>query len=171
MVKILIKRGDITLEDVDAIVNPANSYMIMGGGVALALKLKGGDIIEKEARKKAPVEIGDAIYTGAGNLRARYIIHAPTMKNPAERTNEENVRKAMKAALKLAETLGVRSLAFPGMGTGVGGLDKYKAAKVMIEEILKFNLENVKEIRLIAFDEELYEAFEKAYDELILKRK
>ena len=165
MVKIVIKKGDITQEDVDAIVNPANSFMIMGGGVALAIKLKGGEEIEKEAMSKAPVNIGDAIYTSAGKLKARYIIHAPTMKNPAERTNEENVRKAVIAALKVAEKLKVKSLAFPGMGTGVGGLDKYKAARAMLEEIKKFN-PKLEEIRLVAFEEELLDAFEKAYEEI-----
>ena len=167
MVRILIKKGDITQEEVDAIVNPANSYMIMGGGVALAIKLKGGEEIEKEARNKAPVNIGDAIYTSAGRLKARYVIHSPTMKNPAERTKEENIRKAVIAALKVAEELKINSIAFPGMGTGVGGLDKYKAAKIMLEEISKFRFRYVKEIRLIAFDEELYDAFQKAYEDVL----
>ncbi|MEX2689946.1 MAG: macro domain-containing protein, partial [Candidatus Njordarchaeum guaymaensis] len=78
MVEIIVIKGDITKMDVDAIVNPANSLLIMGGGVAGAIKRRGGQIIEDEAVKQGPIPVGNAVITSAGNLKARYVIHAPT---------------------------------------------------------------------------------------------
>jgi O-acetyl-ADP-ribose deacetylase (regulator of RNase III) len=160
---IIAKKGDITNEKCDAIVNPANSYGFMSGGVALAIKNAGGKIIEEEAIRKAPIPLGCATATTAGGLRARYVIHAPTMKNPAERIDAGNVAYAVRAALLCAEKLGIESIAFPGMGTGVGGVKKDDATRVMIEEIINFFNEgkrvNLKKIILIGFDDELYNEF------------
>jgi len=158
-IMIIVKKGDITKEEVDAIVNPANSLGIMGGGVALAIKRVGGEIIEKEARKNAPIPVGEAVATSAGKLKCKYVIHAPTMEKPAMRTNVEKVRLAVRAALKLARKLKLKSIAFPGMGTGVGGVSYEDAAKVMIEECMKFK---DLEIILVAFDEGLFKAFQKS---------
>jgi len=155
---IRVKKGDITKEEVDAIVNPANSLGIMGGGVALAIKKAGGNIIEEEAMKRAPIKVGEAIATVAGKLKCKYVIHAPTMERPAMKTNVEKVRLATRAALKLARELGIKSIAFPAMGTGVGGLSYDDAAKAMIEEFKEFEELN---IILVAFDSEALEAFEK----------
>ncbi|RLE47642.1 MAG: macro domain-containing protein, partial [Candidatus Methanomethylicota archaeon] len=85
------------------------------GGVAGAIKRVGGVEIELEARKHAPIPVGEAIFTGAGKLKAKYVIHAPTMERPAMKIGIENVRLAMRAALKCAESLGLRSIAFPGL--------------------------------------------------------
>ncbi|MEM2164816.1 MAG: macro domain-containing protein [Candidatus Bathyarchaeia archaeon] len=134
-VKITLKMGSIVDEDVDAIVNPANSLMIMGGGVAGVIKMYGGEEIEREALRYAPVPVGRAIATSAGRLRARYVIHAPTMEKPAERTSLEAVRRATSAALETAYRLRVGRIAFPGMGTGVGGLPVYDAVRVMAEVV------------------------------------
>jgi O-acetyl-ADP-ribose deacetylase (regulator of RNase III) len=152
-----IKKGDITQEECDAIVNPANSLGLMGGGVALAIKIKGGKEIEKEAMEKAPIPVGKAIFTQAGKLKCKYVIHSPTMEKPAQKIPLENVKLAIVAALKLARKLKIKSIAFPGMGTGVGGIKPEDAAKVMLKEFKKF--EDL-EIRVIAFDENLYNAFE-----------
>jgi len=127
--------GDITRLEVDAIVNPANSQLIMGGGAAGAILRAGGAQIQKEALRKAPIQIGKAVATTAGKLKAKYVIHAPTMARPAMLTDKENARLATRGALKCAEKLGIRSMAFPGLGTGVGGLNPQEAAKVMAEEI------------------------------------
>lgn len=155
---IRVKKGDITKEEVDAIVNPANSLGIMGGGVALAIKKAGGNIIEEEAMKRAPIKVGEAIATVAGKLKCKYVIHAPTMERPAMKTNVEKVKLATRAALKLARELGIKSIAFPAMGTGVGGLSYSDAAKAMIEEFKEFEDLN---IILVAYDSEALEAFEK----------
>jgi O-acetyl-ADP-ribose deacetylase (regulator of RNase III) len=159
---IILKRGDITEEECDAIVNPANSLGLMGGGVALAIKLKGGEEIEKEAMSKAPIKVGEAIFTKAGKLRCKYVIHSPTMERPVQKIPLKNVKLATTAALNLAKKLKIKSIAFPGMGTGVGEIRAEDAAKVMVEEFKKFK---DLEIRLVALDEELYQTFKKCLNE------
>ncbi len=129
---ITVVNGDITLFSCDAIVNPANSSGIMGGGVAGALKRVGGQIIEEEARQHAPIPVGSAVATTAGSLPARYVIHAPTMTRPAMHIRTDNVEKATKAAFQLGKQLGIGSIVLPGMGTGVGGVSVDDAARVMI---------------------------------------
>ncbi|MFP3190316.1 MAG: macro domain-containing protein [Thermoproteota archaeon] len=130
-----IKKGDLTEEDSEAIVNPANSLMIMGGGVAYAIKKKGGEEIEKEAIKKAPVEIGKAVVTKAGKLKTKYVIHSPTMERPAMNTTKEKVYKSTFAAIKAAYENDIKVLSFPAMGTGVGGLSFEEASESMIKAI------------------------------------
>ncbi len=159
-------KGDITGLDIEAIVNPANSRLIMGGGLAGVIKNKGGKEIEDEARKKAPVEVGKATVTSAGDLPAKYVIHAPTMENPAEDISPENVRLATCAVLNCAEENKIREVAVPGLGTGVGGVSSEEAAKVMVEEIQNFDPESLEKVVLVGYDEELYEAFEKWKDRL-----
>jgi O-acetyl-ADP-ribose deacetylase (regulator of RNase III) len=129
-------KGDITELNVDAIVNAANSRLVMGGGVAGAIKRKGGVEIEREAVKKGPIPIGKAIETGAGKLKAKYVIHAPTMEYPGP-TSTENVSRATDAAMRKAKELKIKSIAFPGFGTGVGRLSFEEAAKSMVSTILK----------------------------------
>ncbi|MCS4542419.1 MAG: macro domain-containing protein [Euryarchaeota archaeon] len=164
-IKIIVKQGDITQEKVDAIVNPANSLGFMGGGVAGALKKIGGEIIEKEAIAKSPIPIGKAITTTAGKLSAKIIIHAPTMERPAQLTSIKNVKKAVLAALKCADENKIESITFPGMGTGVGGLPKSDAARVMIWTIKDFIDQDkpkyLGKIILIGFDSELTDTFKK----------
>ena len=119
---IVVKKGDLTQISCDAIVNPANSYGYMGGGVAGAIKRVGGTEIEKEAISKAPIDVGKAVATTAGTLPCRYVIHAPTMRRPAMKIEVENVKLATKAALETGIKLKLRTIGIPGMGTGVGRL-------------------------------------------------
>jgi len=128
---IVVKRGDLTQISCGAIVNPANSFGYMGGGVAGAIKRIGGIEIEKEAVSKAPIPVGTAVETTAGNLPCKYVIHAPTMKQPAMRIDKENVKLATKAALELGVELNLKSIAIPGMGTGVGRVPVEDAAKAI----------------------------------------
>jgi len=165
-VEIVALTGDITEEKVDAIVNPANSWLIMGGGVAGAIKRIGGKEIEEEALKHAPIPVGKAIATDAGKLRAKYVIHAPTMERPAMRIDVENVRLAVSAALKCADELKLKSVAFPGMGTGVGGLALNEAAEAMIHETKKHVEKgtHLNRIVFVGFNQDLTQAFSKAID-------
>ena len=158
--------GDITRVECEAIVNPANSLMIMGGGVAGAIKRVGGEEIEREALSKAPVRVGDAVITGAGRLKAKYVIHAPTMEKPAMRIGVGNVEKAVRAVLRRMVEAGIREVAFPGMGTGVGGVNPRDAARVMVKTVIE-ELKNKKGYRiiLVAFDKELYNSFKQALEE------
>jgi len=169
-VELEVLKGDITrLEGIDAIVNPANSQMIMGGGVAGAIKRAGGKEIEDEARRYAPVPVGRAIVTSAGKLKVRYVIHAPTMEYPAMRTTVEKVSAAVAAALSKCDELGIKSVAFPGMGTGVGGLDPKVAAEAMVNTIVEHISRGttLEKIILVAYDDELYNAFKEALEKVM----
>jgi len=162
--KITVTTGDITKLEVDAVVNPANSQLIMGGGVAGAILRAGGDQIQKQALKKAPVPIGGAVATSAGKLKAKHVIHAPTMTRPAMAARQEDVKAATRGALECAKHLRLSTLAFPGLGTGVGGLDLQDAANAMMQEI-KRHIEagtTIKHIMLVGFSSDLAKAFEKA---------
>lgn len=161
--EIKVMMGDITELRVDAIVNAANNKLVMGGGVAGAIKKKGGRIIEEEAVKKGPIEIGDAIATSAGELAAKYVIHAATMGMDFK-TDEEKLRNSCKNALKVAEDLKIKSIAFPALGCGVGGFPLLACAKIMGQEVLKHLREKesgLKEIIFCLYDKEALEFFKK----------
>jgi len=160
---------DITKVYVDAVVNAANSLMYMGGGVAGAIRRIGGIEIEEEAIKKAPVPVGKAIHTTAGKLNAKWVIHAPTMERPAMRIPDENVALATHAALSLANEMGLKSIAIPALGTGVGGVNRKVAAQVMVEEIKKHidNGTSLQEIILCDIHDEQAIAFKNALNKLL----
>ncbi len=163
--EIEIKQGSLLEVDAQVIVNPANSYGYMGGGVAGVIKRFGGEEIEREAVQKAPIDVGKAVLTTAGKLKFKGVIHAPTMEEPAMRTTEEKVRKATKAALSLADELCFKSIAFPGMGTGVGRVPKPIAAKAMIEEIKTFKPKCLEKVILVDLDEEMVKEWQKALED------
>ncbi len=127
--------GDLLKIEVEAIVNPANSEGEMGGGVAAVIKKKGGRKIEEEAMAQAPIPVGKAIATAAGKLSCEFVVHAPTMKVPVQRTSRENITAAVRAALDVACDYGIHTLALPGMGTGVGRVPHDEAARAMIEAL------------------------------------
>lgn len=157
--KIRAKRGDICEEAVDAIVNPSNSHGVMGGGAAQVIKKKGGQEIEDEAVKQAPIPVGSAVLTTGGQLKARHVIHATTMTEPAQKIGVENVRSATSAALECASRHDIKSIAFPGMGTGVGGVAPDEAAGAMVEVIRGFKGSSIEKVVLMGYEEEMYEAF------------
>ncbi len=159
--RIEVKEGSILEVDADVIVNPANSLGIMGGGVAGVIRRQGGEEIEKEAMMKSPIPVGKAVLTTAGKLPFKGVIHSPTMEQPAMRTNAEKVRLSVRAALELADKEGFKSVAFPGMGTGVGGVNKEVAAKVMVDEIRNFKPANLERVVLVDIDKEMVEAWRK----------
>ena len=182
--EIKVIQGDITELKVDAIVNAANNKLVMGGGVAGAIRKKGGKIIEDEAVKKGPIEIGQAIATQAGNLKAKYVIHAATMgldfSRPssktsggiphssliasAGKTDEAKIRDSCSNALRVADELKINSIAFPALGCGVGGFPHLASAKIMAQEALKYLRQpkiNLKEIIFCLYDKEAFEIFNK----------
>src|SRR5206468_1218958 len=131
---IRVERGDITTMAVDAIVNAANNHLWMGGGVAGAIKRVGGAEIERQAVEKGPIEPGEAVVTGAGRLRCRYVIHAATMGQDLV-TSADLIRRATRSSLRRANDVQVASIAFPALGTGVGGFPVREAAQIMVDEI------------------------------------
>lgn len=159
--EIEIVGGDITAQDTAAVVNAANNHLWMGGGVAGAIKRAGGTAIETEAISKGPVEVGEAVLTGAGGLKARHVIHAAVMGQDLH-TDEAKIRKATQSSLKIAEKNGIESLSFPALGTGVGGFSIHHCARIMIEEAVGYlaGKTAVRLVRFVLFDAEAVKAFE-----------
>ncbi|HTY38576.1 MAG TPA: macro domain-containing protein [Bacteroidota bacterium] len=160
--EISVLRGDIADQDTDAIVNAANNHLWMGSGVAGAIKRKGGIAIEQEAIAKGPIEIGSAVSTAAGSLRATRVIHAAVMGQDLH-TDAEYIRKATRACLAIAEKERLSSLSFPALGTGVGGFSLFHCASIMIGESVDFMIRasTLHEVRFVLFDEEGCAIFEK----------
>jgi len=161
--EIKIIQGDITELKVDAIVNAANNELVMGGGVAGAIKKKGGEVIEDEAVKKGPIKIGEAVFTQAGSLPAKYVIHAATMGMDFK-TDEIKIRESCKNALRVAEELKIKSVAFPALGCGVGGFPLLASAKIMSQEVFRHIKEDgsrLKEIIFCLYDKEAFGVFNK----------
>ena len=125
---------DITALEVDAIANAANTRLLHGGGVAGAIVRAGGEAIQAESDRKAPVGLGEAVETTAGDLPARWIIHAATMELGGP-TSADIIRRATAATLWKAEALNARSLALVAFGTGVGGFPLDIAAEIEVEEV------------------------------------
>lgn len=165
MIKIEVYHGDITQLELDVLVNAANNRLWMGGGVAGALKRAGGKEIEAEAVSKGPIPIGEAVVTGAGKLKARYIIHAAVMGQDLE-TNAEKVRQATKNSLVRADELGVKSIAFPALGTGVGGFPLAECARIMIGEVRRHSMGDtgLEKVVFVLYDESAYRAFKQELD-------
>ncbi|MCI0405769.1 MAG: macro domain-containing protein [candidate division Zixibacteria bacterium] len=160
-VEIELKMGDISEIAADAIVNAANNRLWMGSGVAGALKRRGGKEIEDEAVKKGPIKVGQAVETTAGKLPARWVIHAAAMGQDLRSTSGA-IAEATENSLILADKLGAVSIAFPALGTGVGGFSIAECAHLMLEEarVLAPKLQNVRKILFVLFDPAGYKAFE-----------
>jgi O-acetyl-ADP-ribose deacetylase (regulator of RNase III) len=157
-----IAKSDITEMAVEAIVNPANSLGIMGGGVAGALSRRGGPAIQREAMSMAPIAVGAAVVTNAGNLWAKHVIHAPTMEEPGAKVGVENVRRATRAALIAAAHHGFEVVALPGMGTGLGGVDPADAARAIVDELRAHRQPKPGTVYLVDLNDEILARFEEA---------
>jgi O-acetyl-ADP-ribose deacetylase (regulator of RNase III) len=133
--------GDITERNVDVIVNPANSYLIHGGGVAAAIVRKGGQVIQEESDKIGYVPVGTAVITTSGKLPCKAVIHTvgPRM---GEGNEDEKLRKAIKSVLALAQETGFKSISFPAISTGIFGFPKDRCAKILLEESMNYFAKN-----------------------------
>jgi O-acetyl-ADP-ribose deacetylase len=132
--EITVRQGDLTEAKVDAIVNAANNDLILGGGVAGAIRKKGGPAIQNECDRIGPIALGEAAITGGGNLAAKHVIHAASMCL-GQPTSEENLRKATHNSLLRAGEKGLKSIAFPAIGTGIAGFPMDRCAEVMLAEV------------------------------------
>jgi O-acetyl-ADP-ribose deacetylase len=157
-----LAKTDITTMAVDAVVNPANSLGIMGGGVAGALSRRGGPTIQREAMSLAPIAVGAAVVTNAGQLHARRVIHAPTMEQPGTKVGVENVRRATRAALLAAAHHNLELIAIPGMGTGLGGVDPSDAARAIVDELRAHRQPQPSTVYLVDLDDEILFCLEEA---------
>jgi O-acetyl-ADP-ribose deacetylase (regulator of RNase III) len=156
------RRGDITRQpDVDAIVNAANTELWLGSGVAGAIAARGGPGIEEEALAQAPIKLGDAVATTAGNLPNRFVIHAAAMGYRPEDQDEPRrrgslssaatIRKATLSSLQLADRLRCTSIAFPALATGVAGFPVDECAETMISAARDFDRGQAHGIGLVVF--------------------
>jgi O-acetyl-ADP-ribose deacetylase len=131
MAKVEVLQADVTKLEVDAIANAANTQLKHGGGVAGAIARAGGPDVQRESDERAPIGLGDAVETTAGEMPARWVIHAATMELGGP-TSAEIIERATNATLAKAEELGCRSLALVAFGTGVGGFPLEEAARMMV---------------------------------------
>lgn len=134
MARIELWNGDICDLEVDAIVSPASTSLWMSAGVASELKRTGGDAIEFAAVRQGPREIGDAVVTEAGRLAAKVVVHAVSLERD-RRTSATAIDRAARSAMARVRELGLQSVAFPALGTGIGGFPLDEAARVAVEAV------------------------------------
>ena len=131
--EILLMRGDLTEMDTDAIVNAANNDLQLGGGVAGAIRRKGGDVIQEECNAIGSIPVGGAAITSGGNLKARYVIHAASMQLGG-RTASHALRSSTAHSLRIAAQKSLKTIAFPAVGTGIAGFPMEECAEIMLAE-------------------------------------
>jgi O-acetyl-ADP-ribose deacetylase (regulator of RNase III) len=134
MIELEVLQADVTKLEVDAIANAANTQLRHGGGVAAAISRAGGPAVQRESTAKAPIGLGEAVETTAGDMPARYVIHAATMELGGP-TGAEIITQATESTLRKADDLGCRSLALVAFGTGVGGFPLDEAARLMVDTV------------------------------------
>ena len=156
-----VVEGDITKLDVDAIANAANDHLWMGAGVAGAIKRAGGEEIEREAVAQGPIEIGEAVATGGGRLRARYVIHGAVMGQDL-RTNGELIERTTRRCLEAADELGCASLALPAFGTGVGCFPLDECARIMVDVARAYEPRALRRVVFAVYGTEAERAFSAA---------
>jgi O-acetyl-ADP-ribose deacetylase (regulator of RNase III) len=131
--RIVVRQGDITTYDGDAVVNAANNHLVLGAGVAGAIRRAGGPSIQRECDRHGPIAVGEAAITGAGRLPVQWVIHAAAMGD--EPVSEHSIRASTAASVRLAAAHAVRRIAFPVLGSGVGGFDFRRATEIMLAAI------------------------------------
>lgn len=164
-VKLKVIKGDITQEEVEAIVNPANSYLKHGGGVAGAIVRAGGEIIQKESdeyvSKYGPLPVGSATITSGGNLRTKYVIHVVGPKW-GEGEEIQKLERAVESVLKIAKENNIRSLSIPAISCGIFGFPPQLGTKIIVERVvdfIKLNSDTFDEIHFIGIGEEIPQLF------------
>ncbi|AWR95266.1 ADP-ribose-binding protein [Acidianus brierleyi] len=166
--KLSIRKCDITQIEADAIVNAANSYLEHGGGVAWAIVKKGGYIIQEESReyvrKNGPIPTGEVAVTSAGNLRAKYVIHAVGPRYGVE--GDDKLESAIRKSLDKAKELGVKRIAFPAISTGIYGYPYERCAEIMAKVILEKNPEM--EIIICLYSDDAFEVFKGVFSKYFL---
>lgn len=170
--RIEIRQGDLTEMDCDAIVNAANNDLQLGGGVAGVIRRKGGPKIQAECNDIGTIPVGGAAITSGGNLKARYVIHAASMQLGG-RTSAQALRNSTAHSLRIAAQHGLKSIAFPAIGTGIAGFPLRECAEIMLKEAAR-HLEgktSLEKIYFVLFDDEARETFEEAFRELQTKGK
>lgn len=165
--KIVLQQGDLTEMDVDAIVNAANNDLQLGGGVAGAIRRKGGGAIQRECDAIGSIPVGGAAITAGGGLRARFVIHAASMQLGGA-TTARALRSSTAHALRIASERGLHTIAFPAVGTGIAGFPMAECARIMVREVVEHLKEptSLEKVYFTLFDAKALSEFEKARAEM-----
>ena len=162
--RIIIRQGDLTEMDVDAIVNAANNDLILGAGVAGAIRRKGGDVIQRECDAIGSIPLGFAAITSGGKLKAKYVIHAASM-GLGSLTTAETLRRSTAHALHLAAERELKTIAFPAVGTGIAGFPMKDCAEIMLQEAAQHlrSGSSLQKIYFVLFDDQASGIFERTW--------
>ena len=165
MGRITLVEGDITAQEIDVIVNAANTELVLGSGVAGAIREKGGPSIQSECDAHGAIGLGEAVLTTAGDLPARFVAHAASMR-PGGRATEEAVRSSLRMSLALAAAQGCRGVACPAIGAGIAGFSVQRCAEVSLDEARRHlgGETTIEEIRFVLFGEPAFRVFEMVND-------
>jgi O-acetyl-ADP-ribose deacetylase len=165
--RIVIMAGDLVEQEVDAIVNAANNDLVLGGGVAGAIRSRGGPSIQEECDAHGPVNVGEAAVTGAGELAARHVIHAASMALGGV-TTTESLQSSMDHAFQLAQQLGVKTIGIPAVGTGIAGFPIDECAVVMARSLTRAlaNGWEPDEVRFVLFGDGARRLFQASFQDM-----
>ncbi len=165
--KIEIRQGDLTDMEVDAIVNAANNDLQLGGGVAGAIRRKGGESIQQECNAVGSIPVGGAAITGGGKLKARHVIHAASMQLGGA-TTARALRSSTAHSLRIAAERGLRSIAFPAVGTGIAGFPMRECAEIMLAEVVTHFQKptSLETVQFVLFDTPSLEIFKLVWSEI-----
>jgi len=167
MTAIHIEQGDLTTYAIDAVVNAANNDLVLGGGLAGAIRRAGGPEIQADCDRHGPVEVGGAALTTAGRLPAKHVIHQASMRL-GEPTTADALRRSTRAVLRLAEENDLRTLAFPATGTGIAGFPVRQCAEIMLAEVRDHVAAGTKltDVYFVLFDERTARTFRKVHQSM-----
>lgn len=165
--RIVLTQGDLTESSADSIVNAANNDLLLGGGVAGAIRQKGGPAIQKECDAIGSIPIGFAAITTGGNLKARYVIHAASMQLGG-RTTAAALRSSTAHCLRLAAEKKLKSIAFPAVGTGITGFPMMECAEIMLGECVAHlkRKTSLEKIHFVLFDQASLEVFQMVWKDM-----
>ena len=165
--KVELLQGDLTEMDTDAIVNAANNDLQLGGGVAGAIRRKGGDEIQRECDAIGPVPVGGAAITGGGRLKARFVIHAASMELGG-RTTPSDLRSSTAHSLRIAAQNNLKTIAFPAVGTGIAGFPMRECAEIMLREVLRHFEQptSLEKIYFVLFDRASLKVFQDVWKKM-----
>lgn len=165
--RIIIQQGDLTEMDTEAIVNAANNDLILGGGVAGAIRRKGGGEIQRECNEIGSIPVGYAAITAGGELKARFVIHAASMRLGGT-TTADALRSSTSHCLRIAQERGLHSIAFPAVGTGIAGFPLEECARIMLREVAEHLRKDrsPETVYFVLFDDAAKEIFERAWKKL-----
>jgi len=166
--KIELLEGDLTEMAVDAIVNAANNDLQLGGGVAGAIRRKGGETIQRECNEIGSIPLGGAAITGAGKLKAKHVIHAASMRLGGM-TTAQSLRTSTAHSLRIAAERNLRTIAFPAVGTGIAGFPMRECAEIMLDEVVKHlkGPTSLEKVSFVLFDRPSLREFQEVWEEMV----